>query len=245
MWMNGTSAASGKVADDLCWMRSLHTDAINHEPAICAMQTGNQVTGRPCLGSWAVLRPRFAEPRICRPSSCWSRRRRTASRSRRSPRALWSSGILPGEHAGVSLPQQRRSDPVHQQPGRVFRKRQRRKHHAGWDLEAAERDRITSRFGDPETHTRIQPVRDGLPHAVQCAGADGHQQEPAAPTFKLYGEEAKKPGTFANSALMARRSGRARRALRADLPQQLGPPRNVGGRMPEPVQGCRPARAPR
>ena len=42
-----------KKADEICWMRSLHTEAINHEPAIAAMQTGNQITGRPCLGSWA------------------------------------------------------------------------------------------------------------------------------------------------------------------------------------------------
>jgi len=42
-----------KNADDICWMRSLHTEAINHEPAICAMQTGTQTGGRPCLGSWA------------------------------------------------------------------------------------------------------------------------------------------------------------------------------------------------
>ena len=42
-----------KKADDICWMRTLHTEAINHEPAIAAMQTGNQVPGRPCLGSWA------------------------------------------------------------------------------------------------------------------------------------------------------------------------------------------------
>jgi hypothetical protein len=54
MWMNSDLLPHlGKNADDICWMRSLHTEAINHEPAICAMQTGNQIGGRPCLGSWA------------------------------------------------------------------------------------------------------------------------------------------------------------------------------------------------
>ena len=54
MWMNADLLPYlARNADDICWMRSLHTEAINHEPAICAMQTGNQITGRPCLGSWA------------------------------------------------------------------------------------------------------------------------------------------------------------------------------------------------
>ncbi|MEI6873442.1 MAG: DUF1501 domain-containing protein, partial [Verrucomicrobiota bacterium] len=54
MWMNSDLLPYlSQNADDICWMRSLHTEAINHEPAICAMQTGNQITGRPCLGAWA------------------------------------------------------------------------------------------------------------------------------------------------------------------------------------------------
>ena len=54
MWMNKELLPNlAHKADDICWMRSMHTEAINHEPAIAAMQTGNQITGRPCLGSWA------------------------------------------------------------------------------------------------------------------------------------------------------------------------------------------------
>src|SRR5580704_17580136 len=54
MWMNADLLPNiGECADDICFMRSLHTEAINHEPAICCMQTGNQVTGKPCLGAWA------------------------------------------------------------------------------------------------------------------------------------------------------------------------------------------------
>ncbi|RMF44334.1 MAG: DUF1501 domain-containing protein, partial [Planctomycetota bacterium] len=55
LWMNTELLPNlAKKADEICWMRSLHTEAINHEPAITAMQTGNQVTGRPCLGAWAA-----------------------------------------------------------------------------------------------------------------------------------------------------------------------------------------------
>lgn len=43
---------TAKMVDEICFIRSMHTEAINHEPAICYMQTGNQIVGRPCLGSW-------------------------------------------------------------------------------------------------------------------------------------------------------------------------------------------------
>ncbi|MFZ9090249.1 MAG: DUF1501 domain-containing protein, partial [Planctomycetaceae bacterium] len=88
-----------KKADEICWMRSLHTEAINHEPAIAAMQTGNQVPGKPCLGSWASYGlgsdnsnlPAFVVL-VATPSN---REQEQAISSR-----LWSSGFLPGEHAG-------------------------------------------------------------------------------------------------------------------------------------------------
>src|SRR6201985_3733732 len=52
MWVSELLPWTAKMVDDMCFVRSMHTDAINHEPTICYMQTGNQVTGRPCLGSW-------------------------------------------------------------------------------------------------------------------------------------------------------------------------------------------------
>jgi hypothetical protein len=90
------------IADDLCFIKSMHTEAINHEPAISYMQTGNQVTGRPCLGSWMSYGlgslndnlPRFVVM-IARPSN-------TEQVQAISAR-LWSSGYLPGEHAATSF----------------------------------------------------------------------------------------------------------------------------------------------
>ena len=52
MWVSELLPWTAKMVDDMCFIRSMHTEAINHEPAITYMQTGNQVTGRPCLGSW-------------------------------------------------------------------------------------------------------------------------------------------------------------------------------------------------
>src|SRR5439155_764344 len=91
-----------RCADDICWIKSMFTEAINHEPAICCMQTGSQVTGRPCLGSWASYGlgsmnqnlPTFVVL-VATPSN---REQEQAICGR-----LWSSGFLPGEHAVVSF----------------------------------------------------------------------------------------------------------------------------------------------
>ncbi len=90
------------MVDDMCFIRSMHTEAINHEPAITFMQTGNQITGRPCLGSWASYGlgslnenlPTFVVL-VAKPTN-------TEQVQAISAR-LWSSGYLPGEHAGVSF----------------------------------------------------------------------------------------------------------------------------------------------
>src|SRR6478672_5735294 len=52
MWVTELLPNTAKMVDDMCFIRSMHTEAINHEPAITYMQTGNQITGRPCIGSW-------------------------------------------------------------------------------------------------------------------------------------------------------------------------------------------------
>src|SRR5689334_24705512 len=83
-------------------IRSMHTEAINHEPAICYMQTGNQITGRPCLGSWVsyglgtlnASLPTFVVL-VAKPTN---QEQMQAISAR-----LWSSGYLPGIHSGVSF----------------------------------------------------------------------------------------------------------------------------------------------
>ncbi|HRX55116.1 MAG TPA: DUF1501 domain-containing protein, partial [Verrucomicrobiales bacterium] len=186
-------------ADDICWMRSLHTEAINHEPAICAMQTGNQITGRPCLGSWASYGlgsmnsnlPTFVVL-IATPTN---REQEQAISSR-----LWSSGYLPGEHAGVSF--RSKGDPIlfiNNPPGVPDSVRKRT-----LDGLNALNEINYQAVGDPEIQTRIKQyemafrMQASVPELTDIASEPDH-------TFKLYGEEAKKPGSFANSVLMARR----------------------------------------
>jgi Protein of unknown function (DUF1501) len=102
MWVSELLPQTAKMVDDLCFVRSMHTDAINHEPAITMMQTGNQVTGRPCLGAWTSYGlgslnknlPTFVV-QVAKPTN-------TEQVQAISAR-LWSSGYLSGEHAGVSF----------------------------------------------------------------------------------------------------------------------------------------------
>lgn len=199
MWVSELLPHTASMVDDMCFIRSMHTEAINHEPAISYMQTGNQITGRPCLGSWMSYGlgslnqnlPTFvvlvAQPTNTEQVQAISAR-------------LWSSGYLPGEHAGVSF--RTAGDPIlfiNNPPG--VPSEVRRKTLDG--LKSL--NEITAReVGDPETTTRIQQYE--LAFRMQSSVPDltnvGSETEG---TYKLYGEAAKKPGTFANTVLLARR----------------------------------------
>jgi hypothetical protein len=227
MWMNDELLPYlGQVADDICWMRSLHTEAINHEPAICAMQTGNQVTGRPCLGSWASYGlgsvndnlPSFVVL-IATPTN---REQEQAI----SPR-LWSSGYLPSEHAGVSF--RSKGDPIlfiNNPPGVSGQVRRQ-------TIETLNRlNELTYReVGDPETNARIRQYEMAFRMQASVPELTDLRQEPDH-VFRLYGEEARKPGSFANSVLMARRlAERGVRFVQVYL-NNWDHHSNVGGRMP-------------
>jgi hypothetical protein len=199
MWMTELLPWTSKVVDDLCFIRSMHTEAINHEPAITYIQTGNMVTGRPCMGSWVSYGlgslnqnlPTFVVL-VAQPSN-------TEQIQAISAR-LWSSGYLPGVHAGVSF--RSVGDPIlfiNNPPG--VPPEIRRKTLDGL--------RSLNEFnyklvGDPETQTRIEQYELAFRMQSSVPELTRIDDEPQS-TFDLYGEEAKKPGSFANTALMARR----------------------------------------
>ncbi len=200
MWMNKDLLPwLARKSDDICWMRSLHTEAINHEPAIAAMQTGNQVGGRPCLGSWASYGlgainknlPAFVVL-VAVPSN---REQEQAISSR-----LWSAGYLSGEHAGVSF--RSKGDPIlfiNNPPGVPDDIRRR-----SIDGINALNEINYRNLRDPNTHTRIQQYEMAFRMQASVPELTDINSEPEH-TFQLYGDEAKKLGTFANSVLMARR----------------------------------------
>src|SRR5689334_14586742 len=102
MWVSELLPWTAKMVDDMCFIRSMHTEAINHEPAICYMQTGNQITGRPCLGSWVSYGLGSLNDNLPTFVVLVAKPRNTEQVEAISAR-LWSSGYLSGEHAGVSF----------------------------------------------------------------------------------------------------------------------------------------------
>jgi hypothetical protein len=188
-----------KCVDDLTIVRSMYTEAINHEPAITLMQTGNQVAGRPCLGSWASYGlgslnddlPTFVVL-VARPSN--------TEQVQAISGKLWTSGFLPGKHAGVSF--RSAGDPIlflNDPPG-VSRDIRRQM----LDTVRALNEQTHQSIGDPNTATRIQQFE--LAYRMQASVPDlTNLATESESTFQLYGEAARQSGTFANTALMARR----------------------------------------
>jgi len=227
MWISELLPNLASCADDLCFIRSMHTEAINHEPAISYMQTGNQITGRPCLGSWASYGlgtmnkdlPTFVVL-VAKPTN-------TEQVQAISAR-LWSAGYLPGEHAGVSF--RSGGDPIlyiNNPPGVPANVRRNT-----LDGLRALNELNYRQVGDPETHTRIQQyelafrMQSSVPELTNIAN------EPAS-TYELYGEEAKKPGTFAHTVLLARRMvERGVRFIQVYL-NNWDTHANVAGRLPD------------
>jgi hypothetical protein len=199
MWVSELLPYTSRMVDDMCFIRSMQTEAINHEPAITYMQTGNQVTGRPCLGAWASYGlgslnqnlPTFVVL-VARPSN----QEQVQAISAR----LWQSGYLPGEHAGCSF--RSSGDPIlyiNNPPGVSPEIRRR-------TLDGLRRlNEMNYRIvGDPETHTRIQQYEMAFRMQASVPELTDIAREPDA-TFRLYGEQARTPGTFANTVLQARR----------------------------------------
>jgi len=226
MWVTELLPQTAKCVDDMCFIRSMHTEAINHEPAICFMQTGNMNTGRPCIGSWASYGlgaissnlPTFvvliAEPTNKEQIQAISAR-------------LWSSGFLPGEHAGVSF--RSGGDPIlfiNNPPG------------VPQDLRRKQLDGLRKlnemnfkQVGDPETHTRIQQFEMAFRMQASVPELTDFKSEPES-TYKLYGDEAKKPGSFAYNCLLSRRLvERGVRFVQLYL-NNWDHHSNVGGRLP-------------
>jgi uncharacterized protein (DUF1501 family) len=191
---------TAKMADDITLIRSMHTEAINHEPAITFIQTGFMIAGKPCIGSWAsyglgstnqdlpafvVLNAKHTHPK--------------ANVQAISAR-LWSAGFLSGQYSGVPL--RSGGDPVLyiNNPDGVPTPIRRRM------LDAlGEMNQLTAeRLSDPETRTRIAQYEMAFRMQASVPELTDLKAEPES-TFKLYGEAAREGGTFANSALMARR----------------------------------------
>jgi hypothetical protein len=184
-----------KVADELCFIRSMNTEAINHDPAITFLQTGFQIAGRPSIGAWVSYGLGSENENLPAFVAMLSGKGDQPLYDR-----LWGPGFLPSVHQGVRF--RSGKDPVlylHNPDGFSDGLRRKTLDHLG----ALNRMRLDV-TGDPEIETRIAQYEMAYRMQSSVPELTDVSDEPAS-TFELYGEDARKPGTYAYNALIARR----------------------------------------
>jgi len=188
---------TGAMAKDLCFIHSMHTDAINHEPGITFLQTGNQQPGRPAFGSWMSYGLGTANENL--PAFVVLISQGFGNMQALSAR-MWGSGFLPSEHQGCRL--RAGADPVLylRDPAGVTRDDRRRMLDTVADLNEQE----MAKAMDPEIRARIAQYE--LAYRMQMSVPDLTDfSGESAETLAMYGPEVSKPGTFAANCLLARR----------------------------------------
>jgi hypothetical protein len=199
IWLSELLPQTAKIADEICVVKSAFTEAINHDPAITFIQTGSQVAGRPCFGSWVsyglgcdtddlpafvVMISRGTGRKVDQP--LYDR--------------LWGSGFLPTAYQGVKFRSE--GDPVLylSNPPGIDPDRRR----SMLDDIRQLNEINEKQFGDPEIVTRIRQYEMSYRMQTSVPELTDLSKEPAS-TFELYGPDARTPGTYASNCILARR----------------------------------------
>src|SRR6266576_1752470 len=198
-WISDLLPYTARMVDDLTFIKSTNTDAINHEPAIMLMNTGNMNAGKPCLGAWLAYGLGSMNDNL---PTFVVLQTKTNPKENNQPVSsrLWSSGFLSSEFSGVGL--RSVGDPVLYlgDPPGVDRDTRRKMLDA---VEEINRQTLAE-VGDPETNSRIAQYEMAFRMQSSVPELADLSKEPES-TWELYGPEAKEPGTFAYNCLLARR----------------------------------------
>jgi hypothetical protein len=195
-WVSDLLPHTARVVDDLCIVRSMYTEAINHDPAITFFQSGSQIAGRPSMGAWVhyglgsdnedlpafvvLITPgKVDQPLYAR---------------------LWGSGFLPSEHQGVQFRSGKDAVLYLGNPEGVTRENRRLLLDRLRDLHA----HAAEQLGDGEVDARIAQYEMSYRMQASVPGVMDVSNE-TEETFTLYGPDSRKPGTFAANCLLARR----------------------------------------
>jgi hypothetical protein len=197
-WLSSLLPHTAKMADELCIVRSMYTEAINHDPALTFIQTGSQTPGRPSFGSW--LSYGLGSMNADLPAFVVLVSIGTAGSGQPLTPRFWGSGFLPSEHQGIRLRSTGDAVLYLGNPAGVSAKAQRETIATIGELNRLEHE--TS--GDPEILARIK--NHELAYRMQTSVPDllDTSSEPES-VYELYGAAAKQRGTFASNCLMARR----------------------------------------
>lgn len=199
VWLSELLPHTSKVVDDICIVRSMHTEAINHDPAITFMQTGSQQPGRPSMGAW--LSYGLGSEAEDLPAFVVMISHGTGSDANQGLLdRLWGSGFLPSSHQGVKF--RSGSEPVLylNDPNGLDRDLRR----AMLDGLAEMNELQLVRDGDPEIATRIEQYEMAFRMQASVPSLTDLTDESES-TLELYGPHVRKPGSFAANCLMARR----------------------------------------
>ncbi|HEV3137513.1 MAG TPA: DUF1501 domain-containing protein [Pirellulales bacterium] len=198
-WLSELLPHTARVADELCFIKSMHTEAINHDPAVTFFQTGAQLAGRPSIGAW--LSYGLGNENRDLPAFVAMISQGTGNPSDQPLYdRLWGSGFLPSKYQGVKF--RAIGDPVLNlsNPAGVDSRSRRQMLN---DLGALNQLKLES-FGDPEIATRMAQyelayrMQTSVPELTSLADEPAH-------IFEMYGPQSRTPGTFAANCLLARR----------------------------------------
>ena len=194
-WVSELLPHTAKIVDDLCFIRTMHTEAINHDPGVTFLQTGAQLAGRPSIGAWLAYGLGSMNRDLPTFVAMVSNRGGNPIYDR-----LWGSGFLPSEYQGVKFLST--GDPVLylSNPPGVDRGTRRRFLD---DLGALNQLDLED-SGDPETGTRISQYEMAYRMQASVPELTDLSDEPDS-VFERYGPDSRKPGTFAANCLLARR----------------------------------------
>ncbi|HCE03681.1 MAG TPA: sulfatase [Acidobacteria bacterium] len=197
-WISELMPYTAAIADDLCFIKSMHTEAINHDPGITFFQTGAQLAGRPSIGAWLS----YGLGSMNQDLPTFVAMVSVGSGNGGQPLydRLWGSGFLPTEHQGVKfLPT---GDPVLflSNPPGVDENTRRR----FLDDLAKLNQQTRDEFGDPETSTRIAQYEMAYRMQTSVPELTDLSDEPDS-TFERYGPDSRRAGSFARNCLIARR----------------------------------------
>lgn len=197
VWLSELIPHTAALAPELCFIHSMHTDAINHDPGITFFQTGHQQPGRPSFGSWVSYGLGSANANL--PAFVVLIAQGFGNVQALSDR-FWGSGFLPSEHQGCKL--RSAGDPVLylKDPEGVDRADRRRMLDLVGDLNAREAERTL----DPQINARIAQYEMAYRMQMSVPELTDFSDEDEE-TLNMYGPDVSKPGTFAANCLLARR----------------------------------------
>lgn len=195
-WLSELLPYTAEVADEICFVKSMYTEAINHEPAVMFVQTGSQQSGRPSIGAW--LNYGLGSDNEDLPSFVVLISKGGGAQPLNS--TSWGSGFLPSHHQGVQF--RSGKDPVLylNNPYGVHPQDRRR----ALDYIQRLNEHQQSIWGDPEISSKINQyemayrMQTSVPKVVDTSGEPDY-------IYEMYGEDARKPGTYAANCLLARR----------------------------------------